>query len=181
MGSHFMRIHPIDLPTLGRVLGSNDPELLGMLCPKAGASPKKKAARAMRDLISGAYATAYPRGEEHPDAAYLIQALEGLCRHLGGKAIAIEMYDDEDESPELCHFIWDGGNPLGLPHSPDGVPAVTWRGPSEIANHLAIFTDLKSAGTWNTRFLPAAELDGIIRDLERAQDRSQGVFVFVDY
>ena len=181
MGSHFMKIHPMHLGTVAEIIGSNDPSLLRSLCETSGATRGDADRLAMAELIGGRFTSSDHHLGEHPNAPTLIRALDRLCEYTSQPAPAIEMYDDDERSPLLWEFIWRGGNPLGLPRSPHGVPAMTWHEPSETARYAMRFTDLKSSGTWNRECLSDAELDEIIRLVRQAKTANLGVFVFVEY
>jgi hypothetical protein len=172
MGSHFMTLYACDPDALVAKVGSGDPG------QTPGDAPEE-AGPFLDQLIQGAY----PRADEHDDAPELIRAFELLCKALDPNGTAIEMYEDEDESPELYRFCWaewDGDDPFELPFSPHGVPAVTYHGPAATERWAKIFTELRDT-EWNEDMIAGEDLDELISALDSAASRGTGVFLFLEY
>lgn len=170
MGSKFMSIYVADLAEIERVVGSGDADLVGRL--------EGEATEELGSLVDGDY----PKDEQEDErAADLIRALEILCLQLCPSRTTIEMNDDREETPLLWDFLWsgwEGGNPLRLPVSPWGTPAVTWHGPDRVARYRGEFERWRAGGVGNERFIRVDELDDLVAILTEAVEEGRGVFVF---
>jgi hypothetical protein len=59
-----------------------------------------------------------------------IRAFQALSELSSKPRITLEIYDDDEKTPELWNFIWSDWEPteaFNLPLSPFGAPAVTYK------------------------------------------------------
>ena len=121
---------------------------------------------------------------EAEDGAHLVRALAALCEKTASKKATLELYEGEEETPELWNFIWsewEPENPFELPLSPYGSPAVTFKDSHAAAVWLNRFETVKEAGGYDSRYLNADDLATLILILQEAVQQSAGVFAFIEY
>ncbi|HEX6685099.1 MAG TPA: hypothetical protein VF062_20075, partial [Candidatus Limnocylindrales bacterium] len=178
MGSKYVSVYVADLREVARRVGSRDRALAERLTRDIDAA----LAGPMRLLIDGGYA-GLPKASRDQVAPGLIQACQVLCHDLCRVSATIEVYDDEVATPLLWEFLWsgwDGDDPLALPYSPYGVPAVVWHGPRRIAAYRNEFVSLRANDVYDRRYLPPSELDALINLFDAAVALNSGAFVFAD-
>jgi hypothetical protein len=178
MGSTYVSIYLADPREAVRRVGSGDRALFEHLTRDTDPALSD----CMRLLIDGGY-TRLPKASRSQLAPGLIQAFQVLCHDLCRLTASIEVYDDEDETPLLWKFLWsdwDGDDPLRLPYSPFGVPAVTWHGSGRIATYYHQFASLRASGGYDPRYLDPAALDGLINLLSAAVAMNSGAYVFAE-
>lgn len=178
MGSRYVSVYVADLREVTRRVGSRDRGLAEHLTRDID----EALAEPMLLLIDGEYAR-LPKAARDQHAPGLIQAFQVLCHDLCRLSVTLQVYDDEEVTPLLWDFLWsdwDGQDPLGLPFSPYGVPAVVWHGPRRIAICRNEFVSLRADGGYDPRYLPPQELDNLINLLNAAVAVNSGVFVFAE-
>jgi hypothetical protein len=167
------------LDGLASIVGSHDPAKLAAL----GFAEDDDARPYLEKLIQGDYARD-PDTFEAEDGAELIRALAALCEKTSSGQVTLELYEDEDETPDLWNFIWsdwEPDDPFELPLSPDGAPAVTFKDSNAAAAWLSRFEKVKSAGGYARRYLSPDELDSMLEFLRDTVKQSSGVFAFIEY
>jgi hypothetical protein len=179
MGSHFLTLYVAPLEKLSAIVGSKDLAKLDALSIAEEAAERQYIDR----LIQRDYARDKDTFEAE-DGAQLIRALAALCEKTASTRATLEIYDDEEETPELWNFIWsewEPEDPFELPLSPDGSPAVTFKDSHAAAVWLSRFERVKEAGGYDSRYLNAGDLATLIRLLQEAVQQSAGVFAFIEY
>ena len=179
MGSHFLRLYVAPLEKLSAIVGSKDLAKLAAL----GIADDDAERPYIERLIQRDYARD-PDTFEAEDGAQVVRALAALCEKTASKKATLELYEDEEETPELWNFIWsdwEPGDPFELPLSPDGSPAVTFRDSDAAAEWLSRFERVKEAGGYDSRYLNAGDLATLILMLQEAVQQSAGVFAFIEY
>jgi len=151
MGSHFLTLYAAPLDKVSAIVGCKDAEKLTALGIAEDADERPYIER----LIQGQYARD-PETFEAEDGAELVRALAVLCEKTASAQVTLELYEDEEETPDLWAFIWsewEPADPFELPLSPDGAPAVTYKDPAVAADWLRRFEAVKKAGGYGTRYL----------------------------
>jgi hypothetical protein len=174
MASHFITVLPNTSATVKAALLSQDSAFEAALLVEGSAEEQA--------ALRGTF-TRDSKTLESPNAPLIIRAFERICRHFASADLTIEAYEDEDRTPLLWDFVWsewDGGDDLGLPLSPYGVPAVTWHGPGRVVELLSSFESLHSEGEWDRDCLSLESLDLLLCTLRGARAHQQGVFVFTE-
>jgi hypothetical protein len=107
-----------------------------------------------------------------------------LCKKTATTSATLELYEDEEETPELWNFIWsdwEPEDPFELPLSPNGSPAVTFKDSQAAAIWLSRFDKVQKAGGYDSRYLSSDDLARLILVLQEALKQSSDVFAFIEY
>jgi hypothetical protein len=169
MGSHFLTLH------------QGSPEALMSLDPKE--IPDGETREFVVKILTGDF-TRDPKTHEDEDGGKFVLALRAMSERVSPEKVTFELYEDDERTPELWNFIWsewEPCDPIHLPLSPYGVPAVTFKGPEVIGEYIEQFKSVASSGGYDERFVSSAVLDSMISFLERTSRRGSGVFVFIEY
>lgn len=177
MGSNFMAVYVCDLDQIIQLLQSRDGTAVQAITAAADQPLTASESEALRLLVERRYVRD-PHTSVADNGDVLIRAFERVCRHLCSSHAGVDMYEDEDETPLLWEFVWDAEDPLDLPTSPHGTPAVGWHDPEQTAHYVTGFSRQRADGSIDEQFLQPEELDVLIDLLTAAQAQGRGVFVF---
>jgi hypothetical protein len=176
VGSHFLTLH------LGSPAG-----ILELLEKKPLATlnqiPDLATRRFAERIIKGEY-TRDPETLEHPEGDMFVRAFHALSELSSKSRITLEIYDDDERTPELWNFIWSAWEPaeaFALPLSPFGSPAVTYKDRGAIVKYLDQFRQVRESGGYDTDFISSRNLDSLISALETVATDGPGLFVFIEY
>jgi hypothetical protein len=179
MGSHFLTLYVAPLGKLSIIIGSKDLANLAALGIAEGSAERPYIEKLIqRDYVRD------PETFEAEDGAPLIRALAALCKKTATTSVTLELYEDEEETPELWNFIWsdwEPEDPFELPLSPNGSPAVTFKDSKAAAVWLSRFEKVKKAGGYDSRYLSSDDLARLILVLQEALKQSSDVFAFIEY
>jgi hypothetical protein len=124
-----------------------------------------------------------PETWEHPEGHMFIRAFQALSELSSKSRTTLEIYDDDERTPELWNFIWSNWEPteaFDLPLSPFGAP-ITYKDREAIVKYLNQFKHVRESGAYDSNFISATNLDLLISVLETAVVDGPGVFVFIEY
>jgi hypothetical protein len=176
VGSHFLSLH----------IGS--PAKISQLVEREAAATLNQIpdleTRGFAERIMRSDYTLDPETWEHPEGDRFIRAFHALSELSSNSRITLEIYDDDERTPELWNFIWSDWEPAGefaLPLSPSGAPAVTYKDRGAIAKYLDQFRRVRESGGYDTGLVSSTVLDALISFLETAVTDGPGVFVFIEY
>jgi hypothetical protein len=176
VGSHFLTLH---IGSPARISELMEREPLATL----NQIPDLETRRFAERIMTGDYGRD-PETWEHPEGHMFISAFQALSELSSKSRIRLEIYDDDERTPELWNFIWSDWEPAEafiLPLSPFGAPAVTYKDRGSIVKYLNQFKQVRESGGYDDDFMSATDLDLLISVLETAAVDGPGVFVFIEY
>lgn len=175
MSSHFLTLH-IGSPTGISALAADRPAVLNQI---SDIETRRFAER----IMNGDYSRD-PDTLEHPEGHMFVRAFKALSEFSAKSRVTLEIYDDDERTPELWNFIWSDWEPeeaFGLPLSPFGAPAVTYKDRGAIVKYVEEFKQVRESGGYDTELMASAALDSLITVLETVAADGPGVFVFIEY
>lgn len=176
VGSHFLTLH---IGSPAGILELMEGEPLATL----NQIPNRETRRFAERIKKGDYARD-PETLEHPEGDMFVRAFRALSALSSKSRITLEIYDDDERTPELWNFIWSAWEPVeafALPLSPFGAPHVTYKDRGAIAKYLDQFKQVRESGGYDTSFVSSRDLDSLISVLETVAADGPGVFVFIEY
>jgi hypothetical protein len=176
MGSHFLTLHTGSPDAISTLKKKDHRELLDHVKDPA-----------LRDFVVKILEENFTRDSktlEHPDGHHFVRAFEVLSQFVCKQAVTLELYDDDEETPELWNFIWSEWEPedyFFIPLSPYGTPKVTYKNNQALVKYLDQFKSVRKNGGYQNNFVGPKELDSLISTIESAIHQGLGVFVFIEY
>jgi hypothetical protein len=176
MGSHFLTLHVGSPAAISELMARDSRRAIDQI-------PDVETRRFAEKIMTGEY-TRDPDTWEHPEGHMFVRAFQALSELSSKSRTTLEIYDDDERTPELWNFIWSDWEPAGtfaLPLSPHGAPAVTYKDRGAIVKYLNQFKEVRDAGGYDPSLLSPTDLDSLISVLETTAAQGPGVFVFIEY
>ena len=176
MGSHFLTLHIGSPAGISEVMKREPLATLNQI-------PDLETRRFAERIMKGDY-TRDPETLEHPEGDMFVRAFHALSELASESRITVEIYDDDERTPELWNFIWSAWEPaeaFALPLSPFGTPAVTYKDRGAIVKYLDQFKQVRESRGYDSRLLSSRNLDALISVMETVATDGPGVFVFIEY
>jgi len=176
VGSHFLTLHIGSPAGISALMEGAPQATLEQI-------PDLETRRFAERIVTGDYSRD-AETLEHPEGHMFIRAFKALSELSAGSQVTLELYDDDERTPELWDFIWSDWEPtevFDLPLSPFGAPALTYKDRAAVVKYVEEFKQVRASGGYASELMASAELDALISTLETVAADGPGVFVFIEY
>jgi hypothetical protein len=174
MGSKFVSLYVCDANQVERRVGSGDLAYLKTLDLDAEEVPL------VQRLLRREYQRD-PETKESPEGTKLIYAFERICAKEAVQQTSLEVYVDEDLTPELWALVtadWSIPDRLELPLSEYATNSVVYLDPKDLLPHREALAARERAGDTDEECFPPESLRECLALLDVALGKAFGVYVF---